>query len=77
MLESQMEPEDLYSRFRRAFDDVCVTIVIDNDALRSGGQAMAEKGTVAFGSSLHGEHSNFMNDLSEATQHLPSSVQMH
>merc|ERR1712176_1585874 len=39
ILELQMEPEDMYARFRKAIEDVHV---------------MPEKGTVAFGSGLHG-----------------------
>merc|ERR1712178_259597 len=54
VLELQMEPEDMYTRFRKAIEDVNVIIATYNDALMGDVQVMPEKGTVAFGSGLHG-----------------------
>merc|ERR1712137_1203917 len=54
ILELQMEPEDMYSRFRKAIEDVNVLIATYNDALMGDVQVGPEKGTVAFGSGLHG-----------------------
>merc|ERR1711988_577445 len=54
ILELQMEPEDMYSRFRKALENVNVLISTYNDALMGDVQVMPEKGTVAFGSGLHG-----------------------
>jgi len=54
ILELQMEPEDMYSRFRRAIEDVDVIIATYNDALMGDVQVDPSKGTVAFGSGLHG-----------------------
>eukprot|EP00448_Togula_jolla_P019388 CAMPEP_0170590200 /NCGR_PEP_ID=MMETSP0224-20130122/11742_1 /TAXON_ID=285029 /ORGANISM="Togula jolla, Strain CCCM 725" /LENGTH=836 /DNA_ID=CAMNT_0010913979 /DNA_START=89 /DNA_END=2599 /DNA_ORIENTATION=- len=54
ILELQMEPEDMYSRFRKAIEDVNVIIATYNDALMGDVQVTPEKGTVAFGSGLHG-----------------------
>merc|ERR1712166_135335 len=54
ILELQMEPEDMYGRFRKAVEDVNVIIATYNDALMGDVQVMPEKGTVAFGSGLHG-----------------------
>merc|ERR1711988_1849378 len=54
ILELQMEPEDMYSRFRKAIEDVNVLISTYNDALMGDVQVGPEKGTVAFGSGLHG-----------------------
>merc|ERR1711972_164044 len=54
ILELQMEPEDMYSRFRKAIEDVNVLIATYNDALMGDIQVGPEKGTVAFGSGLHG-----------------------
>merc|ERR1719317_1462432 len=54
ILELQMEPEDMYGRFRKAIEDVNVIIATYNDALMGDVQVMPEKGTVAFGSGLHG-----------------------
>jgi len=54
ILELQMEPEDMYSRFRRAIEDVNVIIATYNDALMGDVQVDPSKGTVAFGSGLHG-----------------------
>merc|ERR1712232_1024995 len=54
ILELQMEPEDMYSKFRKAIEDVNVLIATYNDALMGDVQIGPEKGTVAFGSGLHG-----------------------
>jgi len=54
ILELQMEAEDMYSRFRKAIEDVNVIIATYNDALMGDVQVAPEKGTVAFGSGLHG-----------------------
>merc|ERR1712151_1462435 len=54
ILELQMEPEDMYGRFRKAIEDVNVIVATYNDALMGDVQVMPEKGTVAFGSGLHG-----------------------
>merc|ERR1712226_530617 len=54
ILELQMEPEDMYSRFRKAIEDVNVIVATYNDALMGDIQVGPEKGTVAFGSGLHG-----------------------
>merc|ERR1711957_39925 len=54
ILELQMEPEDMYSRFRKAVEDVNVIIATYNDELMGDTQVKPELGTVAFGSGLHG-----------------------
>merc|ERR1712226_1567184 len=54
ILELQMEPEDMYARFRKAIEDVNVIIATYNDALMGDVQVAPDKGTVAFGSGLHG-----------------------
>merc|ERR1712226_1441384 len=54
ILELQMEPEDVYSKFRKAIEDVSVLISTYNDELMGDVQVAPEKGTVAFGSGLHG-----------------------
>merc|ERR1719478_168726 len=54
ILELQMEAEDMYSRFRQAIENVNVIISSYNDALLGDVQVGPEKGTVAFGSGLHG-----------------------
>merc|ERR1712217_553157 len=54
ILELQMEPEDMYGRFRKAVEDVNVIISTYNDELMGDVQVGPEKGTVAFGSGLHG-----------------------
>merc|ERR1712054_642637 len=48
------EPEDMYSKFRKAVEDVNVIIATYNDELLGDIQVAPEKGTVAFGSGLHG-----------------------
>merc|ERR1719456_1565774 len=54
ILELQMDPEDMYSRFRKAIEDVNVIVSTYNDELMGDVQVFPEKGTVAFGSGLHG-----------------------
>jgi elongation factor 2 len=54
ILELQMDPEDMYTRFRKAIEDVNVIVATYNDALMGDVQVAPEKGTVAFGSGLHG-----------------------
>merc|ERR1711957_1135165 len=54
ILELQMEPEDMYGRFRKAIEDVNGIVATYNDALMGDVQVAPEKGTVAFGSGLHG-----------------------
>merc|ERR1719407_72963 len=54
ILELMMNPEDMYSRFRKAIEDVNVIIATYNDELMGDVQVTPEKGTVAFGSGLHG-----------------------
>jgi len=54
ILEMQMEPEDMYSRFRKSMEDVNVIISTYNDDSLGDIQVSPEKGTVAFGSGLHG-----------------------
>merc|ERR1719159_355781 len=54
ILELQMEPEDMYGRFRKAVENVNVIIATYNDELMGDIQVAPEKGTVAFGSGLHG-----------------------
>merc|ERR1712232_1059464 len=54
ILEMQMEPEDMYSRFRKSMEDVNVIIATYNDSLLGDIQVDPSKGTVAFGSGLHG-----------------------
>merc|ERR1712051_622552 len=54
ILELQMEPEDMYMRFRKAIEDVNVIVATYNDELMGDQQLAPEKGTVAFGSGLHG-----------------------
>jgi len=54
ILELHMEPEDMYRRFRKSIEDVNVIIATYNDQLMGDVQVAPEKGTVAFGSGLHG-----------------------
>jgi len=54
ILELMMEPEDMYSRFRNSVENVNVIIATYNDELMGDVQVAPEKGTVAFGSGLHG-----------------------
>ena len=52
--ELQMEPEDMYVRFRKTVEDVNVIITTYNDSLMGDAQVAPDEGTVAFGSGLHG-----------------------
>jgi len=54
ILELQMEPEDMYSRFRHAIENVNVIIATYHDELMGDVQVDPGRGTVAFGSGLHG-----------------------
>merc|ERR1712147_480944 len=54
ILEMQMDPEDMYSRFRKSMEDVNVIISTYNDNLLGDIQVTPDAGTVAFGSGLHG-----------------------
>merc|ERR1712087_284941 len=54
ILELQMEPEDMYGRFRKAIEDVNVIISTYQDNLMGDVQVSPDKGTVAFGSGLYG-----------------------
>jgi len=54
ILELQMEPEEMYSKFRHAIENVNVIISTYNDDLMGDMQVDPAKGTVAFGSGLHG-----------------------
>merc|ERR1719159_2362082 len=54
ILELQMDPEDMYTKFRNAIENVNVIVSTYNDELMGDVQVGPEKGTVAFGSGLHG-----------------------
>jgi len=54
ILEMMMEPEDMYSRFRKSMEDVNVIIATYHDEKLGDISVGPEKGTVAFGSGLHG-----------------------
>jgi len=54
ILELQMDPEDMYSRFRNAIENVNVIVSTYHDELMGDVQVYPDKGTVAFGSGLHG-----------------------
>jgi elongation factor 2 len=54
ILEMQMEPEDMYTRFRKSIEDVNVIICTYSDGKMGDPQVTPDKGTVAFGSGLHG-----------------------
>jgi elongation factor 2 len=54
LLELQLTKEDLYQSFRRCVENVNVTIAIYYDKTMGDCQVYPEKGTVAFGSGLHG-----------------------
>merc|ERR1712224_634092 len=54
ILELQMDPEDMYSRFRNAIENVNVIVSTYHDELMGDVQVKPELGTVAFGSGLHG-----------------------
>ena len=54
ILELQMEVEDMYGRFRSSIDNVNVIIATYYDEVMGDVQVLPEKGTVAFGSGVHG-----------------------
>eukprot|EP01095_Lingulamoeba_sp_RSL-Kostka_P016250 TRINITY_DN789_c0_g1_i1.p1 TRINITY_DN789_c0_g1~~TRINITY_DN789_c0_g1_i1.p1 ORF type:complete len:840 (-),score=382.73 TRINITY_DN789_c0_g1_i1:301-2820(-) len=54
LLELQLEPEDAYQSFNRTIESVNVVIATYPDELLGDVQVYPEKGTVAFGSGLHG-----------------------
>merc|ERR1719460_743196 len=54
IMEMQMEPEDMYTRFRKSIEDVNVIICTYDDGKMGDIQVVPDKGTVAFGSGLHG-----------------------
>ncbi|KAF9785762.1 eukaryotic translation elongation factor 2 [Thelephora terrestris] len=54
LLELQYKPEDLYQQFSRTVESVNVIISTYHDAALGDVQVYPEKGTVAFGSGLHG-----------------------
>lgn len=54
LLELQVSKEDLYQSFCRTIESVNVIISTYHDAALGDVQVYAEKGTVAFGSGLHG-----------------------
>ena len=54
LLELQITKEDLYQSFNRTIESVNVIISTYNDAALGDSQVYPEKGTVAFGSGLHG-----------------------
>lgn len=54
LLELQLVPEEIYQNFARAIETVNVVISTYRDELMGDLQVAPEKGTVAFGSGLHG-----------------------
>lgn len=54
LLELQMDGEEIYQTFSRAIENVNVIISTYNDELMGDVQVYPEKGTVSFGSGLHG-----------------------
>ena len=54
LLELQVGKEDLYQSFSRTIESVNVVIATYNDPVLGESQVYPEKGTVAFGSGLHG-----------------------
>jgi elongation factor 2 len=54
LLELQLTKEDLYNAFQRVIESVNVVIATYNDEALGDCQVYPEKGTVAFGSGLHG-----------------------
>eukprot|EP01068_Selenidium_serpulae_P015908 Selendium_serpulae@DN6252_c1_g1_i26.p1 len=54
LLELQMESEDVYQTFNRTIENVNVIISTYNDELIGDVQVQPDKGTVSFGSGLHG-----------------------
>jgi elongation factor 2 len=54
LLELHLEPEECYQSFRRTIESANVIIATYNDKLMGDLQVSPQKGTVAFGSGLHG-----------------------
>ena len=54
ILELAMEPEDMYIRFRKTCEDINVLVATYEDKAMGDASVWPEKGTVAFGSGLHG-----------------------
>ena len=54
LLELQVDKEDLYQSFARTIESANVVIATYNDPVLGESQVYPEKGTVAFGSGLHG-----------------------
>lgn len=54
LLELQLTKEDLYTNFQRCVENVNVIIATYHDKVLGDVQVYPEKGTVAFGSGLHG-----------------------
>eukprot|EP00389_Voromonas_pontica_P005015 GDKH01007492.1.p1 GENE.GDKH01007492.1~~GDKH01007492.1.p1 ORF type:complete len:839 (-),score=342.47 GDKH01007492.1:343-2859(-) len=54
LLELQMDGEEIYQTFNRAIENANVIIATYNDELMGDVQVAPEKGTVSFGSGLHG-----------------------
>eukprot|EP00923_Selenidium_pygospionis_P027817 GHVN01050323.1.p1 GENE.GHVN01050323.1~~GHVN01050323.1.p1 ORF type:complete len:834 (+),score=120.27 GHVN01050323.1:2572-5073(+) len=54
LLELQMQSEDIYQTFNRTIENVNVIISTYNDELMGDVQVFPDKGTVSFGSGLHG-----------------------
>ena len=54
LLELQVKPEELYQQFCRTIENVNVIVSTYNDVALGDVQVYPEKGTVAFGSGLHG-----------------------
>ena len=54
ILELQMDPEEMYIRFRKSVEDVNVIVATYTDSRMGDVQVAPEKGTVSFGSGLHG-----------------------
>eukprot|EP00922_Rhytidocystis_sp_ex-Travisia-forbesii_P032948 GHVS01049017.1.p1 GENE.GHVS01049017.1~~GHVS01049017.1.p1 ORF type:complete len:833 (+),score=77.25 GHVS01049017.1:95-2593(+) len=54
LLELQMDGEEIYNTFNRTIENVNVIIATYNDELMGDVQVYPEKGTVSFGSGLHG-----------------------
>jgi elongation factor 2 len=54
ILELQMEPEEMYLRFRKTVEDVNVIICTYASDAMGDSQVAPEKGTVSFGSGYHG-----------------------
>lgn len=54
LLELQVKPEELYQQFSRTIENVNVIVSTYHDAALGDVQVYPDKGTVAFGSGLHG-----------------------